>query len=73
MVVKEIDITDERFILQIHIREAATLLTMLSSNLADENYNIDKTKQSTMMIIESLVNKINNYENINSISSKRLV
>lgn len=66
MVVKETDITDERFILQIHIREAATLLTMLSSNLADENYNIDKTKQSTMMIIESLVNKINNYENINS-------
>jgi len=73
MVVKEIDITDERFILQIHIREAATLLTMLSSNLADENYNIDKTKQSTMMIIESLVNKINNYENINSISIRRLV
>jgi len=62
MVVKETDITEERFILQIHLREAATLLTMISSNLSDENYNLDKTKESTIMIVESLVNKIKNYE-----------
>ncbi len=62
MVVKETDITEERFVLQIHLREAATLLTMLSSNLSDENYNIDKTKESTIMVVESLVNKIKNYE-----------
>jgi len=35
---------------------------MISSNLSDENYNLDKTKESTIMIVESLVNKIKNYE-----------
>jgi len=48
--------TNERFILQLHIRELGTMFTMLSSNLAQEA-NIEDTKDKAIKMAEKFIQK----------------
>ena len=47
--------TDERFVLQLDIRELGTMLTMLGSNLAVSN--IDDTKEKSIKLVEKFIEK----------------
>jgi len=48
--------TNERFVLQLHIRELGTMFTMLSSNLAQE-CNIEDTKDKAIKIAEKFIQR----------------
>ena len=47
--------TNERFVLQLDIRELGTMLTMLGSNLAVSN--IDDTKEKSIKLAEKFIEK----------------
>jgi hypothetical protein len=46
--------TDERFVLQLDIRELGTMLVMLGSNLATSN--VEDTKEKALKLAEKFVN-----------------
>lgn len=49
----EVKETDERFVLQLEIRELGTMMTMLGSNLATSN--IEDTKEKALKLAEKFV------------------
>lgn len=51
----EVVLTDERFVLQLDIRELGTMLTMLGSNLVVSN--IDDTKEKSIKLVEKFIEK----------------
>jgi len=51
----EVKETNERFVLQLDIRELGTMLTMLGSNLAISN--IDDTKEKSIKLVEKFIEK----------------
>lgn len=47
--------TNERFVLQLDIRELGTMMTMLGSNLATAN--IEDTKEKSVKLVEKFIEK----------------
>ena len=52
--------TDERFVLQLDIRELGTMLIMLGSNLATSD--IETTKEKSVKLAEKFIEKWKNVE-----------
>lgn len=52
--------TDERFVLQLDIRELGTMLIMLGSNLATSD--IETTKENSVKLAEKFIEKWKNVE-----------
>ena len=47
--------TNERFVLQLDIRELGTMMTMLGSNLASAN--IEDTKEKSIKLVEKFIDR----------------
>jgi len=47
--------TNERFVLQLDIRELGTMMTMLGSNLASAN--IEDTKEKSIKLLEKFIDR----------------
>ena len=47
--------TNERFVLQLDIRELVTMMTMLGSNLASAN--IEDTKEKSIKLVEKFIDR----------------
>lgn len=56
----EVVLTDERFVLQLDIRELGTMFTMLGSNLATSN--IEDTKEKSIKLAQKFIEKWNHLE-----------
>jgi len=57
---EEVVLTDERFVLQLDIRELGTMFTMLGSNLATSN--IEDTKEKSIKLAQKFIEKWNHLE-----------
>lgn len=47
--------TDERFVLQVDIRELGTIMTMLGSNLVTSN--VEDTKEKSLKLVEKFIER----------------
>ena len=56
----EVKETNERFVLQLDIRELGTMFTMLGSNLATSN--IEDTKEKSIKLAQKFIEKWNHLE-----------
>ena len=62
----EVILSEEKFILQLDIREVGVMFTMLSSNLAQEHADTNKTLNETLKIAEKFIKKWKNTRKKNS-------